>query len=166
MTKPFVIWLTGLSGSGKTTLAKKFIESLEPGSVIHIDGDDFRKFVSNDLRFSEEDRTENMRRLIGVCRILVAQGFNVITSFISPLQSHRAEARIGLEDVARFYEVYVAASLHTCQQRDPKGLYRKNIKNFTGIDSPYEPPAQPDLLLNTEENSVADCVAKLLEKIA
>lgn len=157
------IWFTGLSASGKTTLAKKL--STLFSSFVWLDGDNFRKYVSNDLAFSEADREENLRRVIGVCRLLNEQGFSVIVSFISPLQRARDQVRNELRSLI----IYLNTPLETCIKRDPKGLYKQakagKIKNFTGLDGIYEVPKRPDLTLNTSTKTVEESVLCIIRAL-
>ena len=161
-----IVWLTGLSGAGKSTLARAAERDLfERGVAVSVvDGDLLRSTLNADLGFSDEDRAESVRRAAAVAEILAETGHVVIVSLISPFVSDRARAR----DAARhpFYEVYVNAPLATCEARDPKGLYRRAregaIRSFTGIDSPYEPPASPDLELRTDTLGVPEAAAELV----
>ena len=165
-----VVWMTGLSGSGKTTIAQEveriLIEQGIPAYVL--DGDELRRGLNKDLGFSAEDRTENMRRTMEVANLFRKAGTVVIVSLISPFAESREAARTLIGD--RFMEVYVKASLETCQMRDPKKLYRKasdgGIKNFTGIDGSYEVPKHPDLVLDTETWSEVECVENLLAAVS
>ena len=160
-----VVWLTGLSGSGKSTLAKKLERRLfdEGREVFLLDGDSVRMGLCSDLGFTDQDRRENIRRITELAALLAAQSVVVICSFISPFRADRENARRRLQE--KFLEVHVDCSLQTCEERDPKGLYararRKEIENFTGIDSPYEKPLEPDLYLNTEERTSDECVEVL-----
>ena len=161
------IWLTGLSGSGKSTLAKalevKLVEAGHPCSVL--DGDNLRHGLNRDLGFSPEDRSENIRRVAEVARLMNDAGLIVVTAFISPYAKDREMSReiIG-ED--RFAEVHLSTSIEVCESRDPKGLYRKAragaLPEFTGISAPYEAPASPRLALDTGVLSVEESVARLL----
>lgn len=169
--KSFTLWLTGLSGAGKSTLATEIEEWIhqQNGRVYIIDGDNTRLSINSDLTFSDDDRTENIRRVAEICRLFNDAGIIVIASFISPFIANRSLARkiIGEES---FVETYLEASVSVCQKRDKKGLYDKalagEIKNFTGVNSPYEAPVNPDLQLNTAVMSVEDCVAILKKYIA
>ena len=164
--KAKVFWLTGLSGSGKSTIAQKVERMLfnEGYMVQLIDGDNIRTGICNNLGFSIEDRTENIRRIAEVSKLFVNCGVICINSFVSPTIEIRkkAEDLIGVDD---FYEVYINTSLQECESRDVKGLYAKarsgEIKGFTGIDSPYEPPSSPSLIIHTEELTI-DQSAQLL----
>ena len=160
-----VLWLTGLSGSGKTTLAGALREELmaRGQGVVVLDGDVLRRGVCADLGFTLADRAENVRRAAHVARLLSDAGLVVIVALISPLRSHRAQAR---EIVGpKFAEVFVRAPLAVCIARDPKGLYRRaldgQLPDFTGISSPYEEPAAPDLVLDTDTSSPEACGAAL-----
>lgn len=165
--QPLVIWMTGLSGSGKTTLAKLLEkELLERGKIAYsLDGDTLRAGLNKDLGFSDADRKENVRRAGEICRVLADAGMIVITSFISPFKVDRDAVR-ALFPKGQFIEVYVKASVEACEKRDTKGLYKKaragEIKNFTGIDSPYEAPEKAEVVVDTERESVGESVSKLL----
>ncbi len=164
--EPLVIWFTGLSGSGKSTLANVLQNHLfnENKSVFVLDGDNIRSGLNCDLDFSETGRIENIRRISEVAKLLSQAGFIVITAFISPFRSDREKAKeiIG----SCFREVYIEASLEICESRDVKGLYKKarngEIKNFTGLDSPFEVPTNPDLIINTSNTNIEDSLALLL----
>jgi len=168
--KSKVIWMTGLSGSGKTTIAKHLDEALyNSGYVAQIlDGDNIRSGINNNLNFSDEDRYENIRRIAEVSKLFMNCGIIIINSFISPTEEIRSMALevIGKEN---FIEVFVNASLEVCEQRDTKGLYAKarrgEIKNFTGIDSPFEFPEHADITVRTDIQSVNESVDQLLEYI-
>jgi bifunctional enzyme CysN/CysC len=158
--KGSTIWLTGLSGSGKSTVAKELERQLmEQGHLCYIlDGDNVRHGLNRDLGFSMEDRKENIRRIAEVAALMNEAGLIVITSFISPYLSDRSDARdvIGAE---RMVEVFVDTPLEVCEQRDPKGLYKKarsgEIAQFTGISDPYEPPVNPEITISTEQTAPA-----------
>jgi adenylyl-sulfate kinase len=164
--KGFTLWFTGLSGSGKTTISKIIEEQLrERGSRVEIlDGDVVRENLSKGLGFSKEDRDINIRRIAFVADLLSRNGVPVITAAISPYRELRDEARETMGD--RFIEVYVKASVEVCAERDVKGLYEKafkgEIKEFTGVSDPYEPPLNPELTLDTEQESVEESAEKLL----
>lgn len=159
--KSFTLWLTGLSGAGKSTLAVEMEEWIHQndGHVYILDGDNTRLGVNSDLSFSDDDRAENIRRVAEICRLFNDAGIIVIASFISPFINDRAKAKsiIGEEN---FLEIYVEASICVCQERDTKGLYQLalegKIKNFTGISSPYEPPVNPHLHIDTNTTSIDD----------
>ena len=167
---PKCIWLTGLSGSGKSTLANALEVALtEQGKHTYLlDGDNVRHGLNKNLGMSDEDRTENIRRVSEVAKLMVDAGLIVVTAFISPFRADRDAARELFED-GEFVEVFVDAPLEECEKRDPKGLYQKArqgiIKEFTGIDSPYEAPAKPELVVNTAENDIEACVKQLIAAI-
>ena len=158
-----VIWLTGLSGSGKSTIANELALKLhKEGKLAYVlDGDNIRMGLNKDLSFSDDDRKENMRRIAEVAKLMSDTGVIVITAFISPFREERDEVKniIGKNN---FIGVYVEAPLMVCEERDPKGLYKKarngEIPMFTGIDSPYEKPTNADLTINTDENPIKTCV--------
>jgi adenylylsulfate kinase len=165
-----VIWLTGLSGSGKSTIANLIEQQLhELGMKTFIlDGDNVRMGLNKDLGFSDDDRKENIRRIAETAKLMSDSGTITITAFISPFREEREKAKeiIGEDN---FIEIYVNASLHTCEERDPKGLYKKarngEIPNFTGIDSPYEEPLKPNLQVLTglwDENRCANGIMSYL----
>ncbi|MEG3617308.1 adenylyl-sulfate kinase [Magnetovibrio sp. PR-2] len=164
-----VIWLTGLSGSGKSTLAFTLEKHLfELGfQAFVLDGDNVRHGLCGDLGFHEHDRRENIRRVGEVAGLFSRSGVVAIAAFISPYQEERQMAR----EIAgeNFIEVHVAASLKVCEQRDPKGLYKKaragEIKDFTGIDAPYEEPEKPDIRIDTGIETVETCTAQLADLI-
>lgn len=165
-----VIWMTGLSGAGKTTIAKGLDEALyKRGYVAQIlDGDNIRSGINNNLSFSEEDRYENIRRIAEVSKLFINCGIIIINSFISPTEEIR---RMALDIIGKenFTEVYVSAPLAVCEERDTKGLYAKarrgEIKNFTGIDSPFEHPAHADITIKTDQQTIDESVSQLLEFI-
>ena len=160
-----IIWMTGLSGSGKSTIAKEIEKKLflKSYNVFVLDGDNLRMGINKGLGFTTEDRTENIRRTAEVARLLTQAGFIVIVSLISPYISERKKARDIRPEI--FKEIFIKASIDECKKRDVKGLYSKaisgEIKNFTGISSPYEDPKNPDLILNTEKESIEESVNKL-----
>ncbi|NQU58388.1 MAG: adenylyl-sulfate kinase [Rhodospirillales bacterium] len=164
-----VLWLTGLSGSGKSTLAMELEQVLHYGGyqVYVLDGDNVRGGLNADLGFSPHDRAENIRRIGEVAALFADAGVIVITAFISPYREDRELARSAGKD--QFHEVFIEADLDTCEQRDPKGLYKKarrgEIPEFTGISAPYEAPVNPALTLNTSELSVQAGLDVLLEYI-
>lgn len=155
---PKVIWLTGLSGSGKSTIANLVEKKLHQKGfhTYLLDGDNIRHGINKDLGFSIEDRIENIRRIAEVAKLMTDAGLIVITAFISPFKSDRLMAR-SLFSEGEFIEAFVDTPLELAEQRDPKGLYKKarngEILNFTGIDSPYEIPSNPELILKTEINN-------------
>ena len=161
--KPATIWLTGLSGSGKSTIAKALEKKLISMGVqtFILDGDNVRHGLNKDLGFSEDDRTENIRRIAEIAKLINDAGLIIITAFISPFRKDRQQAKAVIgED--KFFETYVKANINICKKRDPKGLYKKvaegKITNFTGIDSPYEPPNTPTIEADTEKLSVEETV--------
>ena len=166
--KPCIIWLTGLSGSGKSTIANALEEKLNQMKVhtYLLDGDNIRHGLNKDLGFSIEDRKENIRRVAEVARLFVDAGLIVITAFISPLREDRNYAR-SLVEKDEFIEVFIDTPLEICEQRDPKGFYKKarkgEIKDFTGINSPYEPPLNPEIHIKTNEINVEESVENILE---
>lgn len=167
-----VAWLTGLPASGKTTIASIAAEKLRGMGyrVEHLDGDWVRKTINPDAGFTREERRRHLLRVAWIARLLARNGVIVLCSFVSPYRSVRAEIRrIVEEEGIPFIEVFVDTPLEECIKRDPKGLYRKalrgEIKNFTGISDPYEPPEKPDLVLNTMENTPEQNAEKLVETI-
>jgi adenylylsulfate kinase len=168
MAKPnkgFTLWFTGLPCSGKSTLAKLVADELRRRGrgVEVLDGDVVRTHLTKGLGFSKEDRDENIRRIGFVCGLLSRHGAAAIAAAISPYRAVREEVRAGIEN---FLEVYVQTSLETCIRRDVKGMYQKalagELKNFTGIDDPYEPPANPELVIDTEAEAPAESAARIL----
>ena len=163
-----VIWFTGLSGSGKTTIAHLVEERLvDAGVPVEIlDGDVVRENLSKGLGFSKEDRDINIRRIAFVAHLLQRNGVFVITAAISPYRAVREEARAMIKD---FVEVYADAPIEVCEQRDVKGLYAKaragEIKGFTGVDDPYEPPAGPEVTCYTAEESVEESAQKVIDRL-
>ena len=161
-----VLWFTGLSGAGKSTLAMEVEQRLfKRGFQVYVlDGDNVRRGLNKNLGFSPEDRDENIRRIGEVAALFADAGMVCITAFISPYQADRDRARAAAPGL--FHEVYVKADLATCEERDPKGLYKKaragTISEFTGISAPYEPPAAAEMVVDTAEDSVADCVEQIV----
>lgn len=162
------IWFTGLSGAGKTTISRAVEQKLHSSykNIEILDGDVVRQNLTKGLGFSKEDRDENIRRVGFVANLLTRNQVIVLVSAISPYQEIRQEVR---EQIGNFIEVYVNAPLVVCEQRDVKGLYKKaragEIKNFTGIDDPYEPPLNPDVECRTDLESLDESVAKVLDKL-
>jgi adenylyl-sulfate kinase len=165
--KPAIIWFTGLSGAGKTTTANLLEQTLSRMGygIYALDGDVIRRGLCKDLGFSDQDRVENIRRAGEVAKLMVDAGLIVLVSFISPFRKDREMVR-NLVGKGVFVECFVDASLPTCERRDPKGLYKKAragaLKNFTGLDSPYEAPVNPELNLNTELNSPEELVDQMI----
>ncbi|MDK2778320.1 MAG: adenylyl-sulfate kinase [Pseudomonadota bacterium] len=165
--RPCIIWFTGLSGSGKSTIANALEEHLAAAGqhTYLLDGDNVRHGLNQDLGFTDEDRVENIRRVGEVAALFVDAGLIVIAAFISPFRSERELVR-NLVDSDEFIEVYMSTPLATCEERDPKGLYGRAraglIRNFTGIDSAYQPPETADLVLDTSSDDVQSCVSRLL----
>lgn len=167
--KGSVIWFTGLSGSGKSTLAMQVEQHLfQKGYQVYVlDGDNVRMGLNADLGFSPEDRAENIRRIGAVASLMADAGFIVISAFISPYKSDRQRAREAAK--GRFHELHIKASVETCEERDPKGLYKKaragEIAEFTGVSAPYEAPDSPELVVDTENLSVDGCVETILNYV-
>ncbi|MCP3739197.1 adenylyl-sulfate kinase [Rossellomorea sp. BNER] len=161
-----VLWFTGLSGSGKSTISVELEKRLHVLGIhtYRLDGDNIRHGLNYDLGFSEEDRQENIRRIGEVSKLFADAGILTLTAFISPYRLEREKVRELLKE--DYIEIYVQASLEDCEKRDPKGLYKKarkgEIKNFTGIDSPYEEPLKPEIIVNTSELSVVEAVNKII----
>ena len=166
--KGCTIWLTGLSASGKSTVANALEKALWERDVraYILDGDNIRHGLNKDLGFSPEDRTENIRRIGEVAKLFTDAGVVVITAFISPYRADRDQVRAIMAN-GDFIEVYVNASLDVCEQRDPKGLYKKaragQVPEFTGISAPYEAPERPELTLRTDRDSLERCVELMME---
>jgi adenylylsulfate kinase len=166
---PISIWLTGLSGAGKSTLAF-LLESqlIAKGRACYVlDGDNVRHGLNRDLGFSDLDRTENIRRIAEVSRLMNAAGLIVITAFISPLRSDREMAKAIIGEAYR--EIFVSTAIEVCETRDPKGLYQKArqglVKDFTGVSAPYETPTNPSLIIDTAVRSKEDCVSEIMQLI-
>jgi adenylylsulfate kinase len=165
--KSFILWFTGLSGAGKSTLAHAVEKELfDRGCRTFVfDGDNVRHGLCADLGFSAKDRQENIRRIGEMSKLFVEAGVISLAAFISPYISDRARVR-GLVANQEFVEVYCDAGVDVCEMRDVKGLYRKarngEIKEFTGISSPYEPPVNPELVIHTGRDSLQDCVSQLI----
>tara|TARA_B100000795_G_C22766294_1_gene425845 strand:+ start:129 stop:728 length:600 start_codon:yes stop_codon:yes gene_type:complete len=165
--KSVVLWFTGLSGSGKSTLAHALEEKLFQMDfrTFVLDGDNVRHGLNSNLDFSDADRAENIRRISEVSKLMLDAGLIVMTAFISPFAKDRNEAR-DLITNDNFIEIYCNASLETCEKRDVKGLYKRaragEIKNYTGIDSPYEAPENPELVIDTDNQSLEESVSTIL----
>lgn len=166
--KPCILWFTGLSASGKSTTANAVEKKLfELGHHTYLlDGDNVRHGLNKDLGFSDADRVENIRRIGEMSKLFADAGLIVLSAFISPFRSDRKMVR-ELVSEGEFVEIHMATPLSVCEERDPKGLYKKarqgNIKNFTGIDSAYEPPESPEITLNTAECDVEACSDQVIE---
>lgn len=160
-----VFWLTGLSGSGKSTVAVEVERRLHRlGKHAYLlDGDNIRHGINADLGFSDADRTENIRRITQIAKLFADAGLITLVSFITPFEAMRQTARAEIGE--RYHEVYVRADFDTCAARDPKGLYARQIANFTGKSSPYEEPECPDLVLDTGRETVEESADKLLRAV-
>ena len=165
--KGCVIWFTGLSGSGKSTVANQVAAHLhQSGRITYVlDGDNIRHGLNKNLGFSPEDRQENIRRIGEVAKLFADAGLITTTAFISPYRQDRDAVR-DIMSPDRFIEVFVDCPLEVCENRDPKGLYKKaragELKGFTGIDAPYEAPQSPELVVNTNELDVAGCTEQVI----
>jgi len=168
--KGVVLWFTGLSGSGKSTIANEVAYKLHSlGHLSYVlDGDNIRHGLNKDIGFSPEDRKENIRRISEVANLFADAGLITITAFISPYKIDRNYCR-ELVGKGRFLEIYTKASIETCEKRDTKGLYKKAregiIKDFTGINAPYEEPEKPELILDTDKETIEESVGKIMEKL-
>lgn len=168
--KPRTVWLTGLSGAGKSTLAFGLGQQLtESGySCYVLDGDVLRNGLCRDLGFSAEDRSENIRRVAEVARLMNEAGIIVIAALISPYQADRQMAR-GIVGMDRFIEAYISTPIGVCESRDPKGLYRRahagELPGFTGVSAPYEAPEKPEIVIDTAEAPPGVCLARLKQLI-
>jgi len=166
--KPCILWFTGLSGSGKSTIANALEAKLYTLNyhTYLLDGDNVRHGLNRDLGFDDASRVENIRRIGEVAKLFVDSGTMVLTAFISPFISDRAIVR-ELVKVEEFIEIFIDTPIEVCQSRDPKGLYQKalagEIKNFTGIDSPYEAPTTPEIHIQTHQMSIEEAVMKIVE---
>jgi len=166
---PFTLWITGLSGAGKSTLAQGIHKTISPKIACYVlDGDYLRSGINQDLGFSEIDRLENIRRTAEIARILNQAGVTAICSLISPMNVHRELART-IIGKAHFLEIYLSTPLAVCEARDPKGLYKKarsgEIPSFTGISAIYEPPASPDMRLDTSGISIESAIHQITTHI-
>lgn len=163
----FVLWFTGLSGSGKSTIANALAKVLYERNIRNyvLDGDNIRNGLNRDLSFSDEDRTENIRRISEVSKLFVDNGTVVLTAFISPFIQDRERAKEIVSE-EEFIEIFVSCPIEECEKRDQKGLYSKarkgEIPDFTGIDSPYEEPVSPSLTIHTNEKNVCESVDAIL----
>ncbi|NKB78194.1 MAG: adenylyl-sulfate kinase [Gammaproteobacteria bacterium] len=164
-----IIWFTGLSGSGKSTLAHAVEQELHKLGchTFVFDGDNVRHGLCGDLGFTEEDRTENIRRIGQMSRLFVDAGVLALTAFISPFNVDRQRVRMMVENDSDFIEIYCRCPLNVCEDRDVKGLYKRarkgEISNFTGISSPYEEPENADLIVDTDQMRLSDCVNQVVE---
>ncbi|MYF36614.1 MAG: adenylyl-sulfate kinase [Synechococcus sp. SB0678_bin_12] len=165
-----ILWFTGLSGSGKSTLANGVNGELHRRGVAGyvLDGDNVRHGLCRDLGFTDADRIENIRRIGEVAKLFLDAGVITLTAFVSPFQADRDRAR-SLVPPGDFLEIYCAADLTTCERRDPKGLYAKaragRIKHFTGLDSPYEPPHNPELVIQTGDGPLQEGIDQVLSAL-
>ncbi len=163
-----LLWFTGLSGSGKSTIANVVEQELHKNGIktYTLDGDNIRKGINNDLTFSPEDRTENIRRIAETANLMVDAGLVVLAAFVSPYKKDRESIKNIVKDV-NFVEIFVNTSVEECERRDVKGLYKKaragEIKNMTGISAPYESPENPDIEINTEQETVEKAVSRIIE---
>lgn len=166
--KGFTAWFTGLPCSGKTVVANRVAELLKERGlkVERLDGDIVRKSLTRDLGFSKEDRNENIRRVTFVAKLLTRNGVAVLTSFISPYREIRAYAR---EEIGSFVEIYAKCSLEVCMERDVKRMYEKaikgEIKEFTGVSDPYEEPLDPEILLETDKETLEKSANKVIKRL-
>ena len=165
--KGFTVWFTGLPCCGKTTVADKVAEILKSKGykIQRLDGDIVRKDITKDLGFSKEDRDENIRRVSFLAKNLTKSGLIVLATFVSPYKARREKSR---EEIGNFVEIYVKCPIEVCKKRDVKGMYEKalagEIKNFTGVDDPYEEPENPELIIETDKETVDESVEKVLKK--
>lgn len=168
MAKAYTLWFTGLSGSGKSTLSTKVADELRRRGcpVELLDGDEVRTHLSKGLGFSKEDRDINVRRIGFVCKLLTRHGVWSLTAAISPYRDTRDALR---KDIGNFIEIYVECSIQKLAERDVKGLYKKalagEIKNFTGVSDPYEPPVHPDIVVNSEKETVEESFNKIMRTL-
>jgi len=164
----FLLWITSLSSSGKSTIANVVEQELYKKGIktYTLDGDNIRKGINNDLTFSPEDRTENIRRIAEVANLMIDAGIVVLAAFVSPYKKDRENIKKIVKDV-NFVEIYINASIEECERRDVKGLYKKAregiIKNMTGITAPYEAPENPDIEINTENTSIESAVKCIID---
>ena len=166
----FLLWFTGLSGSGKSTIANVVEQELHKKGIktYTLDGDNIRKGINKDLTFVPEDRTENIRRIAEISALMIDAGIVVLAAFVSPYKKDRINIKNVVKDV-NFVEIYINTSVEECERRDVKGLYKKaragEIKNLTGISSPYQAPENPDIEINTEIENINESVNKILSFI-
>lgn len=165
--RPAILWFTGLSGAGKSTVANALEQALHQRGyhTYLLDGDNVRHGLNKNLGFSAEDREENIRRIGEVAKLFVDAGVIVLTAFISPYRRDRDQVR-AIVGEGEFVEVFVDTPIDVCESRDPKGLYKKaragEIKNFTGIDDPYEAPENPEITLRTDQSSIEESVVQII----
>lgn len=168
--RSFVLWFTGLSGSGKSTIAHAVEEQLHQAAMrtFVFDGDNVRHGLCADLGFSDQDRSENLRRIGEMGKLFLETGVIALTAFISPLRSDRERIR-AMYQLGDFYEIFVDCPLEVCEQRDVKGMYKRaragEIKQFTGISAPYEPPENPELVLRSDLLPLDDCVSRVVDLV-
>jgi adenylyl-sulfate kinase len=168
--KPKLIWFTGLSGSGKSTLAVQLESALyaQGFKTYLLDGDNIRSGLNKDLTFTDEARVENIRRISEVCKLFIDAGVVLLSAFISPFKADREQVK-SIVGTDNYIEVFVDTPLEICEQRDVKGLYRKaragEVKNFTGISSPYEKPVDPDIVIPTDKMSVEESLNLLMKEV-
>jgi adenylylsulfate kinase len=166
--KGFTAWFTGLPCCGKTTIADKVAEQLRKNGyrVERLDGDVVRQGLTSDLGFSKEDRDENIKRVAFVAKLLTRNGVAVLATFVSPYREQREKAR---KEIGNFVEIYTRCPVEVCMRRDVKGMYKKaragEIKEFTGVSDPYEEPLHPELILDTDKESVDEGVQKVLDTL-
>lgn len=166
--KGFTAWFTGLPCSGKTTIADKVAEILvkQGYKVERLDGDIIRKNLTSDLGFSKEDRDENIKRVTFVAKLLTRNDVTVLATFVSPYRKRRKKSR---DEIGEFIEIYTRCPVKVCIERDIKGMYKKalagEINNFTGVDDPYEEPLQPELVLDTDKESIKESAQKVINKL-
>lgn len=166
--KGFTAWFTGLPCSGKTTIADKVAEILvkQGYKVERLDGDIIRKKLTSDLGFSKEDRDENIKRVTFVAKLLTRNDVAVLATFVSPYRKRRKKSR---DEIGEFIEIYTRCPVKVCIERDIKGMYKKalagEINNFTGVDDPYEEPLQPELVLDTDKESIKESAQKVINKL-
>jgi len=164
----FTLWFTGLPCSGKSVVADRVAEMLKMRGlrVERLDGDIVRQNLTRDLGYSKKDRDENIRRVTFVAKLLTRNGVAVLTSFISPYRELREHAR---KEIGNFIEVYVKCPVEVCMKRDVKGMYQRalrgEIKEFTGVSDPYEEPLEPEIILETDKETLEECAAKVIEKL-
>jgi adenylyl-sulfate kinase len=165
--KIFTLWLTGLPCCGKTTISNTIIQDKIFSNIIQLDGDIVRKYLSSDLDYTMKAREENVRRVSSLCKLLNLQGFSCIVSILSPLEKHRIIAKSIIGEYLKL--VYINTPLDVCEKRDVKGMYNMarqgKITNFTGIDSSYEVPQNPDIVINTTKDSIDNSCRKIISSI-